>query len=102
MQNAEWTEKPCFFLRSAFRREVRAVARAARDPRVPWPARWLLWGLVAYALSPVDLIPDFVLVLGHLDDLIIIPAGLALALRFVPPAVLDECRAHCESSAPGA
>ena len=75
-------------------REIRALAMAARDPRVPWLARLLVVAVVAYALSPVDLIPDFVPILGYLDDLILLPAGIALAIRLVPDEVMRECRAR--------
>ncbi len=72
--------------------ETLALYLAARDPRTPWYARLLVAAVVAYALSPIDLIPDFVPVIGYLDDLLLIPLGLALAIRLIPPAVLDECR----------
>jgi uncharacterized membrane protein YkvA (DUF1232 family) len=75
-----------------------AVYLAARDPRTPWHVKLLAAAVVAYALSPVDLIPDFVPVLGYLDDLILVPLGLALAIRLVPPVVLAECRARAEAS----
>jgi uncharacterized membrane protein YkvA (DUF1232 family) len=71
-----------------------ALYLAARDPRTPWYAKLLAAAVVAYALSPIDLIPDFVPVLGYLDDLILIPAGIALAIRLVPRAVLEDCRAQ--------
>jgi uncharacterized membrane protein YkvA (DUF1232 family) len=70
-----------------------ALYLAGRDPRTPWIARILVVLVVAYALSPIDLIPDFVPVLGYLDDLILVPLGIALALRLVPPGVMAECRA---------
>jgi uncharacterized membrane protein YkvA (DUF1232 family) len=73
-----------------------ALYLAARDPRTPWYAKLLGAAVVAYALSPIDLIPDFVPVLGYLDDLILIPAGIALAIRLVPRAVLDDCRAEAQ------
>lgn len=76
----------------ALKRETFALYLAARHPRTPWPAKLLVAAIVAYALSPVDLIPDFVPVLGYLDDLVLIPLGLALAIRMVPPEVLAECR----------
>lgn len=65
-----------------------------RDPRTPLPARLAIGLVVAYALSPIDLIPDFVPVLGLLDDLLIVPAGVALAVKLVPPSILAECRAE--------
>ncbi len=73
--------------------ELVAVARAARDPRTPWAARLLAVLVVAYAASPIDLIPDFIPVLGLLDDLILIPLALALVLRLIPPEVIAEHRA---------
>ncbi|HWP01068.1 MAG TPA: YkvA family protein [Methylococcus sp.] len=69
-----------------------ALYLAARDPRTPWHARLLVAAVVAYALSPIDLIPDFVPVLGYLDDLILVPLGILLAIRLVPAVVLAECR----------
>jgi uncharacterized membrane protein YkvA (DUF1232 family) len=65
---------------------------AARHPQTPWYAKLLAAGIVAYAFSPIDLIPDFIPVLGYLDDLILVPIGIALAIRLVPPPVLAECR----------
>jgi len=67
---------------------------AARHPGTPWYAKLLVAGIVAYALSPIDLIPDFVPVLGYLDDLILIPLGIVLAIRMIPGPILDECRAQ--------
>lgn len=78
----------------ALRVETLALYLVARDPRVPWHARLFVAVVVAYALSPIDLIPDFIPVLGYLDDLILVPLGIILALRMVPAAVLDECRAR--------
>ena len=75
------------------RREVYALYFACRDPRTPWYAKWLVAGVVAYALSPIDLIPDFIPVLGQLDDLILVPLGIAIAIRLIPTEVLAECRA---------
>ena len=77
----------------ALKREVYALYLACRDPRVPWYARALAAGVVAYAFSPIDLIPDFVPVIGYLDDLILLPLGIALVIRLLPPGVLAECRA---------
>ena len=69
-----------------------ALYGAYRDPRVPWYARVFALCVVAYAISPIDLVPDFVPVLGYLDDLILIPLGIALAIRMIPPDVLAEHR----------
>jgi uncharacterized membrane protein YkvA (DUF1232 family) len=74
------------------KREVFALFLAARHPRTPWYAKVLLLAIVAYAVSPIDLIPDFVPVLGLLDDVILLPLGIALALKMIPRAVIEECR----------
>jgi uncharacterized membrane protein YkvA (DUF1232 family) len=74
------------------KQETLALSLAYRDPRVPWYAKVFAAGVVAYAFSPLDLIPDFVPVLGYLDDLILVPLGLALALRMIPPEVMAESR----------
>src|SRR5574341_376434 len=76
--------------------EAFALYLAARDPRTPWYARLLVAGIIAYAFSPLDLIPDFVPILGYLDDLILLPLGIWLTIRMIPPAVLDESRARAE------
>lgn len=78
------------------RREVGALIVARRDPRVPMLARVVIVLTVAYAVSPIDLIPDVIPVLGLLDDLLIVPAGLWLALRLVPEAVMAEARAAAD------
>jgi uncharacterized membrane protein YkvA (DUF1232 family) len=75
------------------KREVYALYFACRDPRVPWYAKTLAVVVVAYAFSPIDLIPDFIPVLGYLDDLILIPLGVMAVRSLVPPLVLEECRA---------
>ena len=72
--------------------EVYALYLAYRDPRVPWYARAFAALVVGYAFSPIDLIPDPIPVLGYLDDLIIVPLGVALAIRMIPSLVLAECR----------
>jgi uncharacterized membrane protein YkvA (DUF1232 family) len=72
--------------------ETYAVYLAYRDPRVPWYARFWAACVVGYAFSPIDLIPDIVPVLGYLDDLVLVPVGIALALKMIPPAVMAECR----------
>jgi uncharacterized membrane protein YkvA (DUF1232 family) len=74
------------------RRDVYSLYLARGDPRIPWYVKAVLFVTVAYALSPVDLIPDFIPVLGYLDDLIIVPAGIALIVRLIPGEILDEYR----------
>jgi uncharacterized membrane protein YkvA (DUF1232 family) len=78
---------------AALKRDVVALWIAARDPRVPWYAKAVAAAVAAYALSPIDLIPDFVPVLGYLDDLLIVPLGIWLAVRLVPHALMAEFRA---------
>jgi uncharacterized membrane protein YkvA (DUF1232 family) len=75
------------------KRDVTALYFAARDPRVPWYAKAVALAVAAYALSPIDLIPDFIPVLGYLDDVIIVPLGILLAVRLIPADVLAEHRA---------
>lgn len=69
-----------------------ALYLAYRDPRTPWYAKVWAALVVAYAFSPIDLIPDFIPVLGYLDDLVLLPLGMALALKMIPPEVMDEAR----------
>ncbi|RVQ65820.1 DUF1232 domain-containing protein [Croceicoccus ponticola] len=76
----------------SLKRDVIALWLAARDPRVPWVAKLLAGAVAAYALSPIDLIPDFIPVLGLLDDVLIVPAGIWLALRLIPPPVMADLR----------
>ena len=71
-----------------------ALYLASRDSRVPLIAKLLIGVVVAYALSPIDLIPDFIPVLGYLDDLILLPAGIWLAIRLVPTKIWQECQAQ--------
>ena len=78
--------------------ETWALALAVRDPRTPWYAKLLVAGIVGYACSPIDLIPDFVPVLGYLDELVLLPLGIAWALRLIPPAVLVECRVRAQKN----
>jgi uncharacterized membrane protein YkvA (DUF1232 family) len=78
------------------KRDVVAVYLGARHPRVPWYAKLVAGAVAAYALSPVDLIPDFVPVVGYLDDLLIVPLGLFLAIRLIPPDVMQELRSEAE------
>ena len=74
------------------KRDVVAVYHAAHDPRTPWAARLLALLVAAYALSPIDLIPDFIPVLGYLDDLLLVPLGLLLVIRLLPAEVLADAR----------
>ena len=74
------------------KRDTVALYLAARDPRVPWYAKIVAACVAAYALSPIDLIPDFIPVIGYLDDIILVPLGIALAIRLIPPALLEEHR----------
>ena len=77
----------------ALKRDVHAVYLAARDPRVPWYAKLLAICVAAYALSPIDLIPDFIPVLGYLDDLVILPFGVLLVVWMIPHEIMAEHRA---------
>jgi uncharacterized membrane protein YkvA (DUF1232 family) len=79
-------------------RDVHAVYLAAGDPRVPWYAKFLAAAVAAYALSPIDLIPDFIPVLGYLDDLIIVPLGLWLAVSLIPAEVMSEYRDKADAA----
>jgi len=87
---AEWAH--------ALKRESLALYYAARDPRTPWYAKVVAGAVVAYALSPIDLIPDFIPVLGYLDDLLLLPLGIWLALGLVPAPVLADARHRAEAT----
>lgn len=82
----------CKKVGQGFRREIRIYQLILKDPRTPRMARWLLGLAVGYTLLPFDLIPDFLPVIGHFDDLIIVPALVILALRLIPREVVEECR----------
>ena len=69
---------------------------AYKDNRVPWYAKWVAICVVAYAFSPIDLIPDFIPVLGYLDDIIIVPLGISLALKLIPAYIIEENREKAE------
>ena len=84
----------------ALKMEVHALLLAYRDPRVPWQAKLVAALVVAYAVSPIDLIPDFIPVLGYLDDLIILPLGILLAVKMIPAEVMEECRAKAGEASP--
>jgi uncharacterized membrane protein YkvA (DUF1232 family) len=84
------------------KQELHAIYLACKDPRTPWYAKAMAVCIVGYALSPIDLIPDFVPILGYVDDLILLPLGIAMVKRMIPPAVFDECRSKAkEASAKG-
>jgi len=77
---------------SALQTEVHALYIASRDPRTPWYAKALAFLVVAYVLSPIDLIPDFIPVFGYLDDILIASAGIALVLKMIPASVMNDAR----------
>jgi uncharacterized membrane protein YkvA (DUF1232 family) len=80
----------------ALKREITVLAAAVRDPRTPWPAKLLGLAVVAYALSPIDLIPDFIPVLGFVDDAILLPLGIWAVRRMIPPEVYAEHQARTD------
>ncbi len=80
------------------RTDTYALYLATRDPRVPWYVKVLAAIVVAYAFSPIDLIPDFIPVLGYLDDLILVPLGLVVAVKMIPQPVWDDCRERAEEA----
>ena len=79
------------------RTEIVALYLASKHPGTPWHAKVLAALIIGYALSPIDLIPDFIPVMGYLDDLIIVPAGIALLIKIIPRDILEECRAKAQS-----
>ncbi|MFZ3047137.1 MAG: DUF1232 domain-containing protein [Desulfatirhabdiaceae bacterium] len=81
--------------------EIQALLLAYRDNRVPLKAKIVAALVVAYAVSPIDLIPDFIPILGYLDDLIILPLGIMLAVKMIPADVMQECRAKADAALPG-
>lgn len=95
--DATWLARARTWARG-LKRDVVAVWHAARDTRTPWPVRLLALAVAAYALSPIDLIPDVIPVLGYLDDLLIVPLGLLLVIRLLPPAVLADARAQAAAT----
>jgi uncharacterized membrane protein YkvA (DUF1232 family) len=92
MDIKSWKEKS-----NQLKAEIVALYLASRHPRTPWYAKTLAVLIIGYALSPIDLIPDFIPVVGYLDDFIIIPAGIALLIKIIPRDVLEECRAKAQS-----
>src|ERR1700716_3069207 len=85
----------------ALEQEIHALYFAMRHPRTPWYAKALAGAVVAYAFSPLDLIPDFIPILGYLDDLVLVPLGIALAIRLIPPQVLADSRAEAAQAMAG-
>lgn len=90
---ASWKEKA-----RELKVQTLALYFAYRDPRVPWYAKGWIAMVVAYAFSPIDLIPDFIPVLGYLDDLVLIPLGVALALKMIPAEVMEESRVKAKGA----
>jgi uncharacterized membrane protein YkvA (DUF1232 family) len=80
------------------KRDVHAIYCAAHDPRVPWYAKALAICVAGYALSPIDLIPDFVPILGYMDDIIIVPLGILIVVKLIPPEIMAEHRALAASA----
>jgi uncharacterized membrane protein YkvA (DUF1232 family) len=78
--------------------ETYAIYLAYKDPRVPWYAKLFIAFVAAHTFSPIDLIPDFIPILGYLDDLVVTPLGVALALKMIPQDVLAECRAEAQAT----
>ena len=89
----DWKKRAC-----SLKIQTYALYFAYRDPRVAWPVKLFAAAVVVYAFSPIDLIPDFIPVLGYLDDLVIVPAGVWLVLKMIPPDVMAECRAQAEEA----
>lgn len=83
------------------KQEIGALYLATRDPRTPRLARWLALAVIAYALSPIDLIPDAIPLLGYLDDMLLLPLGLWLCLRLIPAPVMADCRHRAAANPPG-
>lgn len=82
---------------ATLKRQALVLWFASRDPRAPWYAKWLAIAIVAYALSPIDLIPDFIPILGYLDEVILLPAALWLVLKLMPQEVLLDARARAQA-----
>lgn len=82
------------------KRDLHALWLAARDHRTPWYAKTLALIVAAYALSPIDLIPDFIPIIGYLDDIVIVPLGILLVVRLIPPELMAEFRAIANNAPP--
>ncbi len=83
------------------RSEVHALYLASKHPRTPWYAKTFAALIIGYALSPIDLIPDFIPVIGYIDDLIIVPAGISVLIKMIPKEILEECREQALSQSNG-
>lgn len=80
------------------KKEIKVLYLACQRPDVPWYAKLVAVLVVGYALSPIDLIPDFIPVLGYLDDVILVPLGILLVIKLIPKRIMDECREHAEDA----
>jgi uncharacterized membrane protein YkvA (DUF1232 family) len=85
-------------VKERFKLELNVYRLILSDPRTPRPAKWLLGAAIAYAISPIDLIPDFIPVLGYLDDVLIVPTLIILAVKLVPQEVVEDCRRRGKDS----
>jgi uncharacterized membrane protein YkvA (DUF1232 family) len=83
---------------SRLKRDAHAIYLASRDPRVPWYAKALAIAVAAYALSPIDLIPDFIPIIGYLDELILLPLGIWLVVSLIPSEIMVEYRARADEA----
>jgi len=91
MPEAKMLDKLKAFARK-LKQELFVLFLASKDERVPWYAKFVSFLVVAYAFSPIDLIPDFIPILGYLDDIILIPLGISLALKMIPQPIIDDLR----------
>jgi uncharacterized membrane protein YkvA (DUF1232 family) len=98
IQNTVWQRLKLWAKK--LKREVLIVSLALGHPQTPWYAKVFAALIVGYALSPIDFIPDFIPVLGYLDDVILLPLGIALAIKLIPPVVLNDCREKVKSNPP--
>jgi len=85
-------------IKDRFKLELNVYRLILSDPRTPRPAKWLLGTAIAYAISPIDLIPDFIPVLGYLDDVLIVPTFVILALKLIPKEIVEDCRRRAKNS----